>query len=416
MGERTGRRLLGARPGAAAAATASTRKNWFALIIVALVLGVIFGGGPLSRYLQAPPISESFGTEDAVVALRLEARGTSYLVLVNEAGRARSVQLAERGFVGSQLAWSDAGISTGDPTHEYLIGEGGLEKLAVPGPTEGIHDRARLASGTGFAVFTGSSEGQRALFVDTAGTGASLTGTDIGREVPEFASCGGEIVMATANGSEPVTPQTRDFAGLGLFDDVVALACDADRVYGLGAIPDGPEPRETLRVWDRSGGAPLEFEVRYPEELIAKSPHSPFVHGGRLYWAAEWNLWSVALPNGTGSASGGGETPVLDAAASGVLAGFLDSDGASDFEIAAGTPEGLLAQVEGRVFGVATDEEFDHGGRGPSYTRLDGLEIFSVDAATGERRVEIEVDSIDFPRRDLHVTAIAVDPEWAAAR
>ncbi|MGJ0203898.1 hypothetical protein NHL51_07020 [Leucobacter sp. gxy201] len=412
------RRGSDARDRAASGSTEARRvlKAWGAVLIVVLALGALFGVGSLARYLQAPPISESFGAEDAVVALRLEARGTSYLVLVNEAGTARSVQLAERGFIGTQIAWSDAGISTGDPTHEYLIGENGLVKLAVPGPTEGVHDRARLASGPGFAVFTGSADGQRALFVDAAGPGASLTGTDIGREIPELASCGDGIVMATANGIAPVTPRTSDFAGLGLFDDVVALACDADRVYGLGAIPDGPEPRERLRVWDRSGGAPLEFSVRYPGELIEKSPHSPFVHDGRLYWTAEWNLWSVALPDGTGHSSGTGEIPVLDAVVSGDLAGFLESDGASEYEIAAGTPEGMLAAVEGRVFGVATDEEFDGGGRGPSFTRLDGLEIFSVDAATGERRIEIEVDGIDFPRRDLHVTAIAVDPEWAAGR
>ncbi|WP_017793755.1 hypothetical protein [Leucobacter salsicius] len=42
--------------------------------------------------------------------------------------------------------------------------------------------------------------------------------------------------------------------------------------------------------------------------------------------------------------------------------------------------------------------------------------IFSVDPVSGERRVEVEIDRVDFPRREFSVHAIAVNPDWAAMR
>jgi len=68
------------------------------------------------------------------------------------------------------------------------------------------------------------------------------------------------------------------------------------------------------------------------------------------------------------------------------------------------------------VFGVADDTDFVNPSRCASYDKLLGLAVFSADAASGERRIEIEIDDTDFPRKDLHVTAIAVDPDWAAGR
>ncbi|GAB2551394.1 hypothetical protein GCM10027033_05560 [Leucobacter ruminantium] len=390
-----------ARKGGRAALTA-----W---LVVALVLGAIFGLGPLVRYLKAPAISEGFGIEDAVVALRLDARDISYLVLVNEAGETRSVRLDERGFENSRLVWSSNGLSTGDPGHEYVLHEHGLTEIPLPGEHEGRSEWSRTATDTGFAVMMSSPQRPEIAFVDAASGTLSRADTDYA--VPALAGCDGQAVMVGPNGVETVTPETEDFAGLGLFDGVTALACDADRAYGLGEISDGSPSAQALRVWDRETGEMGEVELRYPDSVGQAYPETPFVREGRLYWAADWRLWSVRLPDAAERPVVGDDRPVAEVELAAELSGFVD-----DYDPVVGIGEGVLAQAGGRVYGVAADEEFVNPSKGPSYDRLEGLAIFGIDTVTGERRVEIEVDDIDFPKRDLHVHAIAVDPEWAASR
>lgn len=390
-------------------AAARKRGAWAGWVAIALILGAIFGGPPLVRYLKAPAISEGFGIEDAVAALRLDARDVSYLVLVNEAGETRSVRLDERGFEDSRIAWTTAGLSTGDPGHEYLLGEHGLTEIPLPGEHEGRTEQDRIATDGGFTVLMSSPREPEMAFVDAASGTLSLV--DTGYSVPALASCGGEAVMVRENGVETVTPSTRDFAGLGLFDGVTALACDADRAYGMGEITDGSPSRQLLRIWDRATGVPREIEVRYPESVGQAFPESLFVREGRLYWAADWRLWSIRLPAAGDDAAVGGSRPVAEAAPAAGLSGFVGG-----YDPVVGISEGVLAQAGGRVYGVAADEEFVNPSKGPSYDKLTGLAIFSADVTTGEPRIEIEIHDIDFPRRDLHVHAIAVDPEWAAGR
>ncbi|WP_053383514.1 hypothetical protein [Leucobacter celer] len=383
---------------------------WLGWVVVVVVLGAIFGLPPLMRYVEAPPISESFGIEDAVVALRLEARDTPYLVLVNEAGQTRSARVEERGFEHSRIAWSEAGLSTGDRGHEYLLGESGLVEMPLPASKEARSERERLVTDSGFTVLNGSAEGQEAVFVDAASGESSLV--DIGYVNPEWAACGGEVVAVRESAVQTVTPSTRDFDGLGMFDGIESLACDAGRAYGLSEISDRGASRQALRVWDRATDGVGAFEVRYPEVVRGWRSSSLFAREGRLYWAVDQQLWSVRPP-----ASGGrdpraeGELPVVEAGPVVELGGRI-----GDYYPVVGTDEGLLAPEAGRLYGVAVDEEWVKRSKGRSYDRLDGLAIFSVDAATGERRLEIEIDDIDFPRRDLRVTAIAVDPGWATGR
>ncbi|PIJ05588.1 hypothetical protein BMH30_14695, partial [Leucobacter sp. OLES1] len=127
-------------------------RTWGAVALAAVVLGAIFGGPAITKYLKAPPISDDFGIEDAVAAMRLDADGTSYLVLVDPQGRTRSVQLEERGFERSRIAWSGAGLSTGGPTDEYLLGAKSLTRLPLPGDLDRPTEWARFVTRDGFAV------------------------------------------------------------------------------------------------------------------------------------------------------------------------------------------------------------------------------------------------------------------------
>src|SRR5690606_24048207 len=107
-------------------------RSWAIVLLTLFGIWAVFFGIPAAlRVLNAPPISESFGLEDAVVALRLQADDVAYLVLVNEAGDTRSVQLDERGFEHSGIAWSEAGLSTGGPGDEFLLREDGLARMPL---------------------------------------------------------------------------------------------------------------------------------------------------------------------------------------------------------------------------------------------------------------------------------------------
>ena len=379
-------------------------KSWIIVALVLVGIWAVFFGIPAGvRMLNAPPISEGFGLEDAVVALRLDADGHSYLVLVNEAGETRSVELDERGFEESRIAWTQAGLSTGGPADEYLVHEDGLARMPLPDGSESSSERARFAVADGFAVYTGSAEGQQLAFVDAA-TG-ELTAVDAGYTSAALTTCGEELVLVDESGVRTVTAETTDFDGLGVFDGVEALVCDQDRLYGLGEIVDAESTsQQTLRVWDRATGASSAVEIEYPEAVNAWMSGTPFVWEGRLYWAAQATLWSIPVAEIA-------ESSAVDAEPSADLGGFLD-----DLSPVVRTDQGVLAHSGGRVFGVATEEDFINPNRGETYDKLLDFAIFSADAVSGERRIEIEVDGIDFPRKDLHVMAIAVDPEWAAGR
>lgn len=377
-------------------------RGWAVVIAVVVGIWAVFFGVPaLVKNLKAPPIAEDFGLEDAVVALRLYADDTAYLVLVDESGSTRSVQLEERGFEDSKLVWSEAGLSTGGPGDEFIVRDDGLSRIPVPVDPDSASDRSRFATDDGFVVYTGSAQGQLLTFIDAASDRA--TSIDPGYTSATLADCGGEVFLVDESGPRAVTASTTDVDGLGIFDDVESLVCDQRHLYGLGEIDsEGGSPRQALRVWDRTDGTMVEREIRYPDDVIDWRSGSPFIREGRLYWTAEYRLWSIPLTSSE-------ET--------------IDAEEATDFfwiddglSPVVGTDDGILASAGNRVFGVAEDDEFVNPRRGPSFDRLLGLAIFSTDISTGETRIEIDIDGIDFPKKDLHVTAIAVNPDWASAR
>lgn len=412
MSTTRGRRQRGGRSESDAAAEpvgAGVLRSWLIVVLIGIGVWAVFFGIPaLVRHVNAPPISEDFGLEDAVVALRLYADDVSYLVLVNEAGQARSVQLEERGFENSGFAWSDAGLSTGGPADEYLLREDGLTRLPLPHTSESTGETGRFAIADGFAVYNGSAEGQQLAFVDAERN--RLTAIDMGYRNPALATCDDELVLVDEAGVvRALTPETREFDGLGLFSGAGTLVCDQDRVYGFDEIIDEEDSaHQTLRIWDRETGAVGEVEIRYPRSVLSWRPGTPFVWEGRLYWSAEYRLWSIPLPDPLASAPASG---TAEAVTSAELSGFL-----GDLSPVVGTDDGVLVHEGGRVFGVAEETDFVNPSKGPAYDRLLDLAIFSADAVTGERRVEITIDGIDFPMQDVNVEAIAVDPEWAARR
>jgi len=386
---------------------AKKRTTWWAAGAVILIVVAIFVAPGIIRNLKAPAISESFGIEDAVVALRLDARDTSYLVLVNEEGDTRSAKLDERGFENSGIAWSDAGLSTGGPHDEYLLHDDGLVTMPLTLSNDSLSERTRLVTDDSFLVATGSAEGSELGFIDAAS--GEMTTVDPGQGSFELAACDGEPVMVTESGVETVTADTTDFsAALGLFDDVVTLVCDGDSVYGFGEINDGKRALQKLYVWDRTTGERTERIIRYPGEQFAWTTATPFVHGERLYWAADWHLWSIPLPENDPSVPASLPIEAEEAASLGYEGGL---------DIVAGTSEGTLAHAGGTVFAVAADEKLVKPARaGESYDRLESMTIAAIDVETGERRAAIELDGIDFPERDVSVHAIAVNPAWAEAQ
>lgn len=312
------------------------------------------------------------------------------------------------------LVWSDAGLSTGSPQHEYLLREDGLVEIplsAAKEKQESLSERTRLATDNGFAVLDGSAHGQQLVLVDSNGGDATVL--DIGFVNPEIASCGDSVVMADGSGIHEVTPETRDFDRYGPFDDVEELVCADGRVYGLGDVSDDPQPTQLLRVWSEESGAPVEHLIRYPEWVSGWVPSSPFVQDERLFWAVEGYLWSVELPAPDRLETG--RMPVLEARESGDLSGSIrGTDNSTLHSGVAGLGSEVVAPSAGKVFSAATDETWVRRHKARSFDRLDGMLIFSVDPATGERRVEIDIDRVDFPRREFSVHAIAVNPEWAA--
>lgn len=392
-------------------------RTWGAVALAAVVLGAIFGGPAITKYLKAPPISDDFGIEDAVAAMRLDADGTSYLVLVDPQGRTRSVQLEERGFERSRIAWSGAGLSTGGPTDEYLLGAKSLTRLPLPGDLDRPTEWARFVTRDGFAVQMSTQDGQRLAFVNAKTK--RLTSVKPGYAHPVLANCDGELVAVSEDGRpRTIDAGSRDISGLGTFTGVEVMTCDGDRIVGLGEISDRAQ---TVRIWDRATGAQRALDVRYPEAVSTSRPDTPFVSDGRLYWAADRRLWSIPIGDtalgvggsgaGSGAGSAGSAPAIAEAVDSAILTDFID-----DFEPVVGTDQGVLDRVGGRVYGVAAQEKYIDDRRGPGFDRLDRLAIFRVDARTGERRIVLDVDTLDFPRRNLHVHAIAVNPEWAAAR
>ncbi|WP_416447225.1 hypothetical protein AB3K78_08100 [Leucobacter sp. HNU] len=251
-------------------------------------------------------------------------------------------------------------------------------------------------------MWSGSAEGQQLAFVDARA--GRVTAVGAGSSSPALASCGGELVEAGEYGVRAVTRASRELDGFGILDDVLGLACDAEHVYGLGEISRDANSSQTVRVWDRATGERREIRVRYPEHVLDSSVGTPFVRDGRLYWAADWRLWSIRLPSGEAAAP----APVAEATVAADLGGFI-----GDYDPVVGGDDLVLARAGGRVYGVASKEEFVNPKRGAVHDRLDGLAIFGADVRTGERRIVLEIHDIDFPRRDLSVTSIAVDPKWA---
>lgn len=384
----------------------STLGAWGIVALVGVGIWAVFFGIPAGiQTLKTPPISEDFGLEDAVVALRLDADDRSYLVLVNEDGDTRSVQVDERGFEDSRLVWTGHGLSTGGPRDEYVLDAQGLRSFPLDIASDSSSERARVATSEGFAVLTGSAEGAQLAFVDVEED--QLTERDAGYTSASLTSCNGDAVLVSSDhGVRPVTADTEDLSGTSPFTGVGSVTCAGDRVYGLGEFVDAEDhATQTLQIWDRDTGERREVEIRYPRELFAWMSGTPFVWEGRLYWAGGSTLWSVPVGPELGESVTATET--VD------LGGFLDD---FDVEIISGTGEGVLAAAGGRVYGVATDETFINPRRGSAYDRLDRMTIFGADAASGDRRIELELRGIDFPKRDIHVHAIAVNPQWAAER
>lgn len=373
---------------------------WVGLLgVCSVIAGLFFGLPPLVRAVTTPAISEDFALEDAVAALRIEADGTSFLVLVNEEGQARSVQPGDAGYGDAQLRWSQHGLSTAASGVEYVIRDDGISRILLP-DAQDLSERGRFITAEGFAVYSGSAQGDRMLFIDAAS--GELTEVELGHTATEFASCGTDLVMVDDSGVRQVTAESDDLDGLGVFDGVRTLVCDQDRLLGFDEIvTEAENSRQTLRVWDRTSGTMTEHEITYPEPIISSEAGTPFVWEGRLHWTAGYTLWSTPLPLTSG---------VIEADA--VTGPFGGMDGLWPV---GSTYDGLLTHAGGRLFGVATDtEEVER--RFDDYTRLLRIAIFSADVTTGERRIEIEIDEIDFPVTGVRIHAIAVDPEWAANR
>ncbi|MGH3087612.1 MAG: hypothetical protein ACRDSJ_09885 [Rubrobacteraceae bacterium] len=98
------------------------------------------------------PPPKDFAIDDAVLAMRVEEGGedSSYLVLVSPDGQTRAVEL--EGVEGAGISWTEHGITTSDPTHDYVIDEAGLtdiKRTSGDKSLETMHEWYRVQVGQG---------------------------------------------------------------------------------------------------------------------------------------------------------------------------------------------------------------------------------------------------------------------------
>lgn len=376
------------------------------------------------------PPSKDFATGDAVLALRVHEGGedSSHLVLVSPEGKTRAIEL--EGVEGAGISWTEHGITSSDPTHDYVIDESGLtenERTSADEPLEASHEWYRVQAGAGTLVGFGnadSSGGGFVTYIDgrtgEAATrvspyGAMSTAAVCGERV--FSSGRGTDTKAFEDDSQSVPENERDSAAL-----ISAYPHDGTDISSTlepAAAPGVTSPcadgivyearqddagQDFVRTWNTAKGrsaaeqTAVDHEIDYPAGASHSAANAFNVVDGRLVWVDDYALWSAPMPTGAAP---------IQAREVGPLHGNIGPDAK------------VLAYSSSAAYTVADDSDFHKRitkGHDRAWTELTELNLVRTDLATGRPSLALKVDvkDVDFPTKDASVTALAINPEWLA--
>ena len=386
----------------------------------------------LSGCGQVGPPPKDFAIEDAVLAMRVEEGGedSSYLVLVSPEGKTRAIELAE--VDGAGISWTEHGITTSDPTHDYVIDESGLtdnKRTSEDESLETNHEWYRVQVGAGTLVGfspADSSEDPFVTYIDGE-SGKATTRVSPYGPTSTAAVCG-ERVFAPGRGtgtkafeedSESIPEDQWDRAALTSAyphdgTDIVSTLeptgpgitspC-VDGIVYEGWENDGGQ--DFVRTWNTAEGTPsakavLDHEIVYPKDASSQigGPAAVTVLDGQLVWVIENTMWSAPLPTA--------EAGPVTAREVGYLEGYVGLDAE------------VLAYSSNAAYTVTNETDlhkrFTRRRSDRVWTELTELTLVRTDLATGKPSVALEIDmkDVDFPTKDASVTALSINPDWVA--
>lgn len=379
----------------------------------------------------APP--KDFAIEDAVVAMRVHEGGedSSYLVLVSPEGKTRAIELD--GTEGFGVSWTEHGITTSDPEHDYVIDKSGLtdHKRTSGGESlEASQEWYRVPVGAGTLVGFSPADSSTDSFVTYIDGESGKTTTRVSPygQTSTAAVCGDRVfapgrgtgTKAFEEDSESIPEDQLDRAALTSaypHDGTDILSTLEPTGPGVtspcvdGIVYEGWENddhQDYVRTWNTAKGTPaakaaLDHEIVYPNDDASSEiggPAAMTVVDGQLVWVVENTMWSAPLP----SAAAG---PVK-AREVGYLEGYVGLDAE------------VLAYSSNAAYTVTNETDlhkrFTKRRSDRVWTELTELSLVRTDLATGKPSValEVDVDDVDFPTKDAYVTALAINPKWRA--
>lgn len=388
----------------------------------------------LSGCAAAPP-PEDFKTGDAVMAVRL-AEGdeySGYLVLVSPKGETRSLELDD--VEGAAISWTEDGITTSDRSHDYVIDEKGLtahKRTSDGNELETRHEWFRVPVGSGTLVGFSPENGSTDPFVTflDGDSGKATTRVSPYGQTSTAAVCGDRVfssgrgagTKAFADDSASVPKDQWGRAALTSahpYDGADILSTLEPSAFPGTTSPcvdgiiyeawENDDDQHLVRVWNTAKGTPVtevahDHEIVYPEDDSPRigGPNRLTVSDGQVYWVVDSTMWTAPLPSA--------ESAPIRARELGYLEGYTGLDAE------------VLTYGSGSVYTVADESEYHerkwsrsrHSDR--VWAELTKLRLLRTDLATGETAsaLEVEVEDVDFPTKDVRLTALAINPRWLA--
>ncbi|MER6974239.1 hypothetical protein ABT304_24480 [Nocardioides sp. NPDC000445] len=382
------------------------------------------------------PPPKDFATGDAVLALRVKEGGedSSYLVLVSQEGKTRAIELEE--VEGAAISWTENGITTSDRSHDYVIDETGLtanERTSGGNEHETQHEWYRVPVGAGTLVGFSPEDGSKDPFVTyidgesgkattrVSPYGQTSTAAVCGERV--FSSGRGTDTKAFEDDTESIPESQWDRAALTSaypHDGADILSTVEPSAFPGTTSPcvdgivyegwENDDDQHFVRVWNTAKATPatnvaVDHEIVYPADDNSSrigGPDRMTVSDGQLFWVVDHRMWSAPLPT-TGTAP-------IQAREVGYLEGYVGMDAE------------VLTYASSAVYTVADDSELHERKWSRSrrsdrvWTELTELSLLRTDLASWKTSVALDVDleDVDFPTKDVQVTALAINPEWLA--
>ncbi|MEU6135661.1 hypothetical protein [Nocardioides sp. NPDC047086] len=355
---------------------------------------------------------------------------SSYLVLVSPEGKTRAIEL--EGIEGAGISWTEHGITTSDPKHDYVIDESGLIDRKRTSGDESLETnqewyRVQVGAGTlvGFSP-ADSSKDPFVTYIDGE-SGETTTRLSPYGQTSTAAVCG-ERVFAPGRGtdtkafeedSQSVPEDQLDRAaltsayphdGTDILSTLEPTSPGSTSPCADGIVYEGWEnddDQHFFRTWTTAKGmspdkAAVDHEIVYPEEASSQigAPSAVTIADGQLVWVVENTMWSAPLPTSA--------TAPVQAREIGWVEGYIGLDAE------------VLTYSSNAVYSMTNETElhkrFTKRRSDRVWTELTALSLVRTDLATGKPSIalEIDVEDVDFPTKDASVTALAVNPEWVA--